>query len=186
MIGGLTGHLQAPLIAAALALAPVWAEAAAPPRDPYEYFFDQTLGDFREELVSAKEQGKHGILLFFEMDECPFCHRMKNTVLNQVVVQEYFKKHFLSFPVDIEGDIEITDFTGDTMRAKDFAFKVNRVRATPVFAFYDLEGNRVVRYTGATAGVDEFMWLGEYFVNGVYKQMKFTKYKREKMRPPKE
>jgi len=179
-------HLVSSLLAVLLVLAPLWAEAAAPPRDPYEYFFDQTLGDFSEELLAAKEQGKRGILLFFEMDECPFCHRMKNTVLNQVQVQDYFKKHFLSFPVDIEGDTEITDFAGNAMRAKDFAFKVNRVRATPVFAFYDLEGNRVVRYTGATAGIDEFMWLGEYFVNGVYQRMNFTKYKREKMQSPKE
>lgn len=153
---------------------------AAGGRDPYKYFFDETWGDFSEELARAKEEGKTGVLLFFEMDECPFCHRMKETVLNQPEVQAYFKKHFLNFSVDIEGDLEITDFKGNKMTQKDFAFKDNRVRATPVFAFFDLTGDRVVRYTGATSGVDEFMWLGEYVVNGVYKKMPFTKYKRQK------
>lgn len=153
---------------------------AAVGRDPYEYFFDHTWGNFQEELETARQEGKKGILLFFEMDECPFCHRMKQTVLNQPKVQEFYKKYFKSFSVDIEGDIEITDFAGDTMTQKDFAFKVNRVRATPVFAFYDLNGDQVVRYTGATNGVEEFMLLGEYFVDGKYKEMKFTKYKREK------
>jgi len=86
----------------------VWAEA----RDPGEYFFDQTFGDFSEELVNAREQGKQGILIMFEMDECPFCHRMKATVLNQLEVQDYFKQHFLIFSVDIEGDVEIIDFQG--------------------------------------------------------------------------
>lgn len=74
----------------------------------------------------------------FEMDECPFCHRMKTTVLNRPEVQDYFRKHFLIFSVDIEGDIEITDFQGKPTTMKDFAFKQYRVRATPVFQFFDL------------------------------------------------
>ena len=149
-------------------------------RDPYKYFFDETWGDFTDEIAKAKAEGKTGVLIFFEMDECPFCHRMKETVLNQPEVQAYFKKHFLNFSVDIEGDLEVTDFQGHKMTQKDFAFKENRVRATPVFAFFDLTGNRIVRYTGATSGIDEFMWLGQYVVDGVYKDMPFTKYKREK------
>ena len=147
--------------------------------------FDQSLGDFSEELTEAKDQGKKGILLFFEMDECPFCHRMKTTVLNQPEVIKYFKKHFLIFPVDIEGDIEISDFTGQTMKMKDFAFTHNRVRATPVFAFFDLEGKRIVRYTGPTSGVEEFMWLGEFVVSEAYKSQKFTRYKRQKRKDKK-
>jgi thioredoxin-related protein len=149
-------------------------------RDPYKYFFDETWGNFQEELQNARNQGKQGILIFFEMDECPFCHRMKETVLNQPKVQAFFKKHFLNFSVDIEGDLPVTDFKGQTMTQKDFAFKSNRVRATPVFAFYDLTGKRVMRFTGATNGVDEFMLLGQYVVDGEYDKMPFTKYKREK------
>lgn len=153
---------------------------AAEPRDPYTYFFSQSLGDFREELANARKQGKQGVLLFFEMEECPWCHRMKTTVLNQPEVQDYFKAHVLSFPVDIEGDVEIIDFEGNSETQKFFAEKVNRVRATPVFAFYDLEGQQVVRFTGATADPQEFMWLGEFFFDGHYKDMRFSKYKRLK------
>lgn len=153
---------------------------AAAGKDPYAYFFNETWGDFSEELEKAKAEGKKGVLLFFEMDECPFCHRMKTTVLNQPEVQKYFRQHFLNFSVDIEGDVELTTFKGETMLQKDFAFKVNRVRATPVFAFYDLQGEQVVRYTGATSSIEEFMWLGEYMEKGLYKKMRFTKYKRQK------
>lgn len=31
-------------------------------------FFDATLGDFTDELKTAKEQGKKGVMLFFEED----------------------------------------------------------------------------------------------------------------------
>jgi thioredoxin-related protein len=153
---------------------------AEEPRDPYEHFFDQTFGDFSEELARARDEGKQGVLLFFEMDECPFCHRMKQTVLNQPRVQGYYQEHFLSFAVDVGGDLEITDFNGESMSEKDFAFKQNRVRATPVFQFYDLEGEPVARFTGATSGVEEFLWLGEYVAGGHYREMPFTRYKRER------
>jgi len=123
--------------------------------------------------------GEKGVLVFFEMDECPFCHWMKQNVLNQPEVQAYFRERFLAFPVDIEGDIEITDFEGRTMPQKDFAFKVNRVRATPVFAFYDLEGNQVYRYTGRTRNVEEFLLMGRYVADGHYKSTSFTRFKRD-------
>ncbi len=166
----------------------VGVSSASTPRDPYQHFFQQSLGDFTEELEIAREEGKKGLFLFFEMDECPFCHRMKNTVLNQSDVQDQFNANFHSLTVDIEGDIEIVDFDGDEITQKQFARK-NRVRATPVMAFYDLEGNQVFKYTGATSGREEFMWLAEYFVEGIYKhkdkngrKISFTRYKRLKLK----
>ncbi|MCP4043323.1 MAG: thioredoxin fold domain-containing protein [Gammaproteobacteria bacterium] len=151
-------------------------------RDPYQHFFDQSLGDFSEELETAREAGKSGVLLFFDEEECPFCYRMKATVLNQIPVQEYYKKHFLIFPVDVEGDVEIVDFKGNSIAEKDFALQQLRVRATPVLAFFNLEGNLVTRYTGATRNAEEFLWLGEYVVDGIYRKMRFTRYKRMKKR----
>jgi thioredoxin-related protein len=153
---------------------------SAASRDPGQYFFDPTFGDFAEELQNARAAGKKGILLMFEMDECPFCQRMKTTVLNQPEVQDYFRQHFMIFPVDIEGDVEIHDFAGQVMPQKDFALKSFRVRATPVFAFFDLDGNLVARFTGATGDATEFMWLGEYVVQGRYKDSTFQVYKRER------
>lgn len=149
-------------------------------RDPTSYFFDQTLGNFQEELQLARDEGKVGVLIMFEMDECPFCHRMKTRVLNQPEVQDYFKQHFQIYAVDIEGDVEITDFKGEAMKEKDFAFKEHKVRATPVFGFFDLEGKMVTRFTGATNDAQEFLWLGEFVVDQHYKTTNFTRYKRQK------
>jgi len=154
--------------------------AAEKPRDPEQHFFNESFWDFSEELQTARESGKQGILVMFEMDECPFCHRMKATILNQPDVQDYFREHFMIFPLDIEGDVEVVDFKGKTTTMKDFAFKQYRVRATPVFAFFDLDGNYIkrARFTGATRDKDEFMLLGKYVVDGAYKKQSFTRYKR--------
>jgi thioredoxin-related protein len=163
----------------ALTLVPLGLLAATEPRDPYAHFFQPTFGDFQEELEDARTHGKQGVLIFFEMDECPFCHRMKQQVLNQPEVQDYFREHFAVFSVDVEGDIEITDFQGRTMPQSDFAFREFRVRATPVFQFFNLDGEPIARFTGATRDVREFMQLGEFVADGHYQQMNFTRFKRE-------
>jgi len=154
------------------------AASADAPRDPYKFFFNESFGDYSEELETAKEEGKKAIMIFFEMDECPFCHRMKTTILNKPAVQDYFRERFLLFAHDIEGDLELVDFEGNETTQKDYAVKVQRVRATPVIAFFDLQGKRITRYIGATASAEEFMWLADYVADGHYKETSFTRYKR--------
>lgn len=152
------------------------------PRDPYKYFFNETWGEYKDELATAKTQGKKAILVFFELDECPFCHYMKEHILSQPSVQAYFRENFLNFAIDIEGAVEIVDFQGVGKTQREFAEKDNRVRATPVFAFFDLEGNRIAKFIGRTADAEEFMLLGKYVAEGHYKEMPFLKYKREQQK----
>ena len=157
-------------------------------RDPESHFFDETFGDLQEELATAKEQGKKAILIMFEMEECPFCRRMKSKVLNRDDIQDYFREHFLILTMDVEGDLEITDFQGNTTTQKEFALKQFRVRATPVFQFVDLDGKPIKkgRYTGATSDADEFKLLGQYVVDERYKETSFVRYKRQMKQEKKE
>jgi len=147
----------------------------------YAQFFDESLNDMQEESETAMEEKKKGILLMFEMDECPFCKRMKKTVLNRVEVQDYFKENFRILSVDIEGDLELTDFKGNDTTQKDFSLKQFRVRATPVFQFLDLKGEPLKngRLTGATRDSKEFMMLGKYIVEGEHEKIPFLRYKRQ-------
>lgn len=167
------------LVAAILVCSNVNTQAAADVRDPQAYFFNESFGNFAEELENARDEGKKGVLIMFQQADCPFCARMRRTVLNQSSVQDFYREHFLIFHVDIEGDLDITDFDGHQTVEKDFAFRQHRVRATPVFAFFDLKGERVARYTGATTDVDEFILLGQYVVAEKYRSMSFNRYKRE-------
>ncbi|MGF1546384.1 MAG: thioredoxin family protein [Thiotrichales bacterium] len=153
-------------------------------KDPYKYFFNDTFGDYHDELAAARSEGKQAIMIFFEMDECPFCHRMKQDVLSQPEVQAYFREHFKQFAVDIEGDVEIHDFAGNATTQKDWAFAVHRVRATPVIAFFDLDGNKIMTYTGAAKDVNEFMLIGRFIADGHYKTTDFIRFKREQRVKP--
>lgn len=156
--------------------------AAAEVRDPHSHFFMAKMGDFKEELAVARQEGKQGVLIMFEMDECPFCARMKNTVLNQSEVQDWYRRHFLLYAVDVKGGTDMTDFQGNATTEKAFAL-AHRARATPVFLFFDLEGNAITRFTGATQTAEEFLLLGRYVVEGAYKTLPFNVYKKQAPRP---
>lgn len=156
--------------------------ATAEIRDSHTHFFMAKMGDFKDELSVAKSEGKQGVLIMFEMDECPFCARMKGSILNQSLVQDYYRQHFLIYPMDVKGDTSMIDFKGKETTEKAFALE-QRARATPTFVFFDLDGNAITRYTGTTQTVDEFLLLGRYVVEGAYKSMPFNIYKRQAKAP---
>lgn len=151
--------------------------AYAETRDPETNFFDQNFGNLKDEAATAKQEGKRGIFIMFEQDSCPWCAKMMATVLNQAAVQDYYRRYFRIIHIDMKGDDALTDFHGKDTTEKDFAF-AQRVRATPVFAFFDTEGNLLTRYTGAAKDADEFLLLGKFVVDGDYKAQNFTAYKR--------
>ena len=148
-------------------------------RDADTAFFQQSFGDLSDELRVATDEGKKGIFVMFDDKDCPWCGKMKATILNQPQVQDYYRKHFRIMRVDTKGDNLITDFEGNETTEKTFAEK-SRVRATPVIIFVDPQGSLMYRYTGAARSVDEFMWLGEFIVGDHYKTTNFAVYKREK------
>ena len=171
--------LNSLLLSAAFFTSPGWAET----RDVETHFFQPKLGDFKSELDTVKKEGKKGIFLFFEMDECPWCARMKASILNQSAVQDFYRQHFLIYPVDVKGDVAMVDFAGKSTTEKAFALE-NRVRATPTMLFVDSSGKILTRFTGPTRSVDEMLLLGRYVVEDGYKQMPFTKYKQMKPAAP--
>ena len=158
-----------------LLAAPAWAET----RDPASHFFQPKFGDLQADLQEAKKQGKKGIFLFFEMDDCPFCERMKTTILNQADVQDAYRAQFMLYAIDVNGDTQMTDFQGKDTTEKAFAF-THRVRATPALLFVDLDGKVVARHTGPTKDKAEFLMLGKYVSEGAYASQPFSKYKQGK------
>ena len=144
-------------------------------RDPQMFFFAQSFGDLPEELQVAKEQGKQGLLLFFEAEGCPYCLGMLKRVFSQKQVQDWYQERFLSIAVDIHGDVEIKDFDGITLPSKVFA-QHRKVYMTPLMAFIDLDGNEIYRHLGMVKSPEEFLVMGEYIAGGHYFDTEFKVY----------
>ena len=155
--------------------ASTWAET----RDPGTHFFQSNFGDLKAELATAKAQGKKGVFLFFEMDDCPFCARMKSTILNQSDAQDAYRAAFLVYTIDVNGDSALTDFQGKETTEKAFALE-NRVRATPTLLFFNLDGKLVTRFTGPTKDKAEFLLLARYVSEGAYATRTFSQFKQGK------
>lgn len=171
--------LQAAVFALGLALAPTLAAQESRPADTH--FFQASFGDLKEELDLARREGKQGLFLMYGSEDCPFCIRMKATILNQPRVQDHFRRHFRVLHIDFNGDTEVTDFEGRAMRSKDFAQKVARVKGTPTFAVIGLDGRELLRHYGLTRDAEEFMLFADYVVAGEYRSRPFDAYRRERL-----
>ena len=174
----------APLLAALatfLLLSAAYADAPGP-RDPDSYFFTQTFGDLREELATAREQGKQGMLLFFEADACSYCQPMRHKVFSDAAVQDWYGERFLSIAVDIHGDVELTDFDGITLPSKVFSDH-RKVFLTPVVSFVDLAGNEIYRHLGMIRSPEDMLLLGRYIEGKHYYDTEFRVYAKQQGMP---
>ena len=169
-------RIGAALVAAMLAFVATHS-VQAELRNPEEYFFQQSFGDMSDELATAKEEDKKFLMVMFELSNCPWCERMKNEVLNRSEIQDYYSSNFRSLMMNVESDSLVVDLDGTEYTEKDFAVEVVRVRASPEFVFFDLDGSIVFRFPGVTKDADEFMLIGEYVSEGHYQTTEFVNFK---------
>lgn len=135
--------------------------------DPREYFFTHSFGDLPDEMRTARDDGKIGMLLFFEAEACPYCLHMLKKIFNQKSVQDWYQPRFVSIAVDIHGDVELKDFDGITLPSKIFSDQ-RRVFLTPVLSFIGLDGVEVYRHLGMIKTPQEFLLLGKYIEDERY------------------
>lgn len=145
--------------------------------DNGQAFFNSSFGNLTEELQAAKTQGKQGIILFFEMEGCPYCRAMRQNLFTQPKVQQTYQQKFLIFSIDIKSDVELSDFAGKQFTQKTFA-AANRVRSTPTTIFYDLQGQELYRFVGMSQNSQEFLALADYVLSKQYQQRSFKDYQR--------
>lgn len=170
----------APHCIAAIALLAIatWSSVASPSarggeqRNPRQYFFTQTFGDLREELEIARSENKLGMLLFFEMEECPYCRAMLRDVFSDREVQKWFGDRFVSIAIDVKGDIEFIDFDGISAPTKVLAAQ-RSISATPVITFTSLSGGEIYRHWGSVRSPAELLLIGRYVAEGHYDSIEF-------------
>lgn len=135
-------------------------------------FFMPLFGDLKAELEAARNDGRKGIVLIYEMDGCPFCERLKRVALRSPDVRRYYHANFLVYRIDVRGATELTAFDGAVGTESSFA-KGQGVRETPTIAFYDLGGSELTRLVGPPTDAAEFLLLGRYVVEGHYRSRAF-------------
>ncbi|NQU56945.1 MAG: thioredoxin fold domain-containing protein [Rhodospirillales bacterium] len=131
-----------------------------------EYREQSIDNDYQSEIQALAEDGKF-LVLFFHQAGCPYCDKMRARVHPVPKVMEYFTDKFVMMESNIRGNLEIIMPDGTPGTEVDFAKKI-RVRATPVFIFYDKDGTPALRTTGFL-DADRFLLAGKYVAQGVHK-----------------
>lgn len=160
-------------IGAALAIVmalPVAAETIGDDGLHKQPWMRDTFKDLREDLDEANAEGKR-LVLFFEQRGCIYCQKMHEEVFSDAEVSDYIDDNYFVVQLNLHGDIEVTDFDGETLSEKDMARKW-RVMFTPNIVFlpedvpeeYSALDASVAVMPGAFGkgtSLDMFTWVAE-------------------------
>lgn len=134
--------------------------------DAAEFVIQPMDYDIPAEVAAAADQGKN-LVVMFGQNGCPYCEKMHKRVFPHPQVADQYGAHFVLFEINIKGDLEVTAPDGVATTEKQYASEM-RARATPLFVYYDKDGQDVLRLTGyQEPGI--FMTAGRYVTSEAYK-----------------
>jgi len=109
-------------------------------------WFKQSFLNFKDEVDEARQAGRH-VLVFMDLNDCPYCARTLDENFRQGENMAYIQKNFDVIAVNIRGDAEVTWIDGATYTEQDLALKL-KVVGTPALVFIDPDGNKVLQLNG--------------------------------------
>ncbi|UWQ59873.1 thioredoxin family protein [Leisingera caerulea] len=130
----------------------------------------ETFKDLREDLEEANGEGKR-LALIFEQRGCVYCTKMHEEIFPRPEIGQYIEDNFFVVQLNLYGDVEVTDFDGETLPEKDMARKWG-VLFTPTILFLPEEvGEGATAPEAAVAAMpgafgagttlDMFTWVNE-------------------------
>ena len=76
-----------------------------------------TFKDLREDLEEAGAEGKR-LMIMVEQRGCIYCTRMHENVFPRPEIADYIRENFFVVQLNLHGDIEVTDFDGESLSEK--------------------------------------------------------------------
>lgn len=143
---------------------------------PLEYpaWFKLGLGNLRDDLGDAVNNGKDGIIVYFGQQRCAYCQMFLNTSLTDPGIKRKIREHFDIVPIDIWGIDTIIDTDGSSYSERELA-KHYKTTFTPSLVFYDRSGTPVFRLRGYYPPY-QFRAALEYVIERFYKGETFRDY----------
>jgi thioredoxin-related protein len=94
----------------------------------------ETFKDLRDDLEEANAEGKR-LMVMIEQRGCIYCTKMYEEVFSDADVTQMIEDNFFVVQINMFGDIEVTDFDGETLSEKDMVQKW-RALFTPTTFFF--------------------------------------------------
>ena len=109
-------------------------------------WFKPSFLDFRQDVAEARKQNRQ-VLVFFHLDNCPYCARMLKGNFTRGDNHDFIRKHFDVVAVNVRGSLDVTWVNGATYTERGLTMHLG-VRGTPTLVFLDQEGKNVLQLSG--------------------------------------
>ena len=93
----------------------------------------ETFKDLRDDLEEANQDQKR-LMILFEQKGCGYCKKMHEKVYSIAEIASKLQDDFFVIRINIFGDLEVTDFDGETLKEKEIVNKWG-VMFTPTIMF---------------------------------------------------
>lgn len=139
-------------------------------------WFKESFLDLREDIQEATDNKKR-VLLYFYQDGCPYCAKLLQDNLGQKKIADKTKKYFDVVAINMWGDKEVTDLSGQQTTEKKFTEYMN-VMYTPTLVFLTEKGKVALRVNGYYAP-NKFEAALDYVRGKNERQITFRNYTRK-------
>ena len=136
-----------------------------------------TFKDLSEDLEEANAENKR-LMLIFEQRGCVYCTKMHNEVFPDPDIEAYIEDNYFVVQLNLHGDVDVTDFDGETLSEKAMARKWG-ILFTPTMMFLpkEVEGDSTAPQAavavmpgafGKGTTIDMMTWVAEerYLLDG--------------------
>ena len=146
--GALVSALAALMLAAAGLTGAAEDPAALKTGVPYTLpeWFKPSFLDFRQDVAEARKQNRQ-VLVFFHLENCPYCARMLKENFTSGDNYDFIRKHFDVIAVDVRGSLDVTWVNGAAYSERGLTTHLG-IRGTPTLVFLDHDARIVLRLSG--------------------------------------
>ncbi len=141
-------------------------------------WFKESFLEIADDVEEASEVGKH-VILFFQLNACPYCDRMLEESFEAQPLNGYIQKHFDTIAINVRGDREIAFSEEVSVNEKGLA-EILKVRATPAILFLNEDNKTVARVNGYRAP-QRFKQVLEFVTTKSYQTTSLADYMRAKL-----
>ncbi|MCW1955336.1 MAG: thioredoxin family protein [Roseobacter sp.] len=96
-----------------------------------------TFKDLREDLAEANAEGKR-LAIIIEQRGCIYCKKMHEEVFVVPEIDSYITENYFFVQINMFGDVEVTDFDGETLPEKEMVQKWGAL-FTPLMIYFPEE-----------------------------------------------
>ena len=136
-------------------------------------WFKESFLEIAEDVDEASEDGKH-VLLFFQLNGCPYCDRMLQESFEAESMSGYIQANFDTIAINVRGDRDIAFNEEISVSEKELS-EILKVRATPAIVILDEDNKPIVRVNGYRAP-ERFKQVLEFVATKSYQNTNLTDY----------